>query len=140
MIVNDIMSKAPVTVEADDNLWAVKQLFEKTGFHHLIVTEENKMAGIVSDRDYLKAISPRIDTPTESAKDIETLNKSVRQIMTAKVITLETSADVYDAIDIFNTNKISCIPIVDQDGQALGIVSWRDILRVLAKTRKKPNK
>ena len=136
MIVDDIMSKKLVTVALDDNLWAVKQLFEETGFHHLIVVQEAKLAGIVSDRDFLKAISPRIDTATETAKDAETLNKPVQQIMTADVITLRPDADVYDAIDIFNSHKISCIAIVDGENKPRGIVSWRDILRVLAKTRK----
>lgn len=137
MIVDDIMSKSLVTVNVSDNLWKVKQLFEETGFHHLLVVQDDKLIGIVSDRDYLKAISPRIDTVTERAKDAETLNKTVRQIMTADVITLAPNTDVYDAIDIFIYNKISCIPIVDQDNKPQGIVSWRDILLVVAKTRKK---
>lgn len=130
------MSKDLVTVHVDDNLWMVKQLFEESGFHHLIVVGEDKLIGIISDRDYLKAISPRIDTVTETAKDVETLNKTVQQIMTSNVITLTPDTDVYDAIDIFNNHKISCIPIVDDD-KPVGIVSWRDILRVVAKTRKK---
>ena len=140
MLVAEIMSKSLVTVSCDDNLWMVKQLFEKTGFHHLIVVQDKKLSGIVSDRDYLKSISPRIDTATETAKDAETLNKTVEQIMTTNVITLKASNDVYDAIDIFNSNKISCIPIVDDNNNPVGIVSWRDILRVVAKTRKKPQK
>ena len=137
MIVDDIMSKSLVTVNASDNLWAVKQLFGENRFHHLVVVDNDKLIGIVSDRDYFKAISPRIDTPTESAKDVETLNKTVRQIMSTELITLEPATDVYDAIDIFNNNKISCIPVIDADNKPIGIVSWRDILRVVAKTRKK---
>ena len=132
------MSKTLVTVHVDDNLWMVKELFEKSGFHHLIVVGEDKLIGIISDRDYLKAISPRIDTVTETAKDVETLNKTVQQIMTSDVITLTPATDVYDAIDIFNNHKISCIPIVEENNKPVGIVSWRDILRVVAKTRKKP--
>jgi acetoin utilization protein AcuB len=138
MIVDDIMSKTLLTVNVDDNLWTVKQLFKESGFHHLIVVQDDKLIGIVSDRDYLKAISPRIDTPTESAKDTETLNKTVQQIMTSNVITLKPNTDVYDAIDVFNNHKISCLPVVNQDKQPIGIISWRDILRVVAKTRKKP--
>ena len=137
MIVDDLMSKTLVTVGPDDNLWMVKQLFEEKGFHHLVVINEDKLVGIVSDRDYFKAVSPRIDTATESAQDTDTLNKSVQKIMTSKVITLPPKTDVYEAIDIFNTHKISCIPIVDSDQRPLGIVSWRDILRMVAKTRKK---
>ena len=140
MIVDDIMSKTLVSVTMDDNLWVVKTLFEKTGFHHLLVIQDNQLKGIISDRDYLKAISPHIDTAKETAKDTDTLNKSVQQIMTSDVITLNPDADVYDAITIFNSHKISCIPITDQNNTPLGIVSWRDIMLVVAKTRKKANK
>lgn len=140
MIVDEVMSKKPVTVNAEDNLWTVKQLFDESGFHHLIAVENDIVVGIVSDRDLLKAISHRIDTPAESTKDTDTLNKSVKHIMTKNVISLRSRVDVYEAIDIFNQHKISCIPIVNRDNQALGIVSWRDILRVVAKTRRKPTK
>lgn len=138
MIVDDIMSTKLVSVTPDDNLWTVKALFEETGFHHLLVIKDQKLAGILSDRDFFKAASPRIDTAAETAKDAETLNQKVQRIMSPEVITLSPGADVYDAINVFNTNKISCIPIIDQQKKPVGIVSWRDILLAVAKTRKNP--
>ena len=139
MIVDDIMSKSLLSVKCGDNLWAVKDIFDRTGVHHVLVIENDLLTGVVSDRDYLKAISPKIDTVTETHKDAETLNKKVEHIMTKDVISIKPGADVYDAIHIFNSNKISCIPVVDDENKPVGVVSWRDILLVVAKTRKKPN-
>jgi len=54
----------------------------------------------------------------------------VHQIMTRKPITLELGASFYDALEIFDQHKVSCIPIVDNN-RALGKISWRDILHVI---------
>ena len=132
MIVGDIMSRKVVTVEMDDPLHTVKEIFDRLHFHHLPVLEEGTVFGVVSDRDLLKALSPNIGTSTETYKDTATLNKRVHQIMSRKPITLHPEAAVLEAIQVFNSHRISCIPIVDHHGKLVGLLSWRDILRALA--------
>ncbi len=133
MLIQEIMTKKVVTVEMDDKLSVVKEIFENSKFHHLLVIEEGKLFGVVSDRDLLKALSPNLGTMTETYKDAATLNKRVHQIMTRKPITLKASATVKDAVHLFNQNRISCLPVVDDDFRPVGILSWRDILRNMFK-------
>ena len=125
------MTKPVVTVTLDDTLRLVKHTFDNAKFHHLLVVEEGKLYGVISDRDLLKSISPFIGTVQETVHDKFTLNKKAHQIMTRKPITLTPSADVYEAISLFNQYSISCIPIVNEKGAPVGIVSWRDILRTI---------
>jgi acetoin utilization protein AcuB len=125
------MSKPVVTVSLDDTLHVVKEIFKNANFHHLLVVEAGKLYGVLSDRDLLKCISPFIETVQETAHDKFTLNKKVHQIMTRKPITLTPLADVYEAISLFNQHSISCIPIVNEKGAPVGIVSWRDIFRTI---------
>jgi len=125
------MSANVVTVELDDKLAVVKDAFENLKFHHLLVVEDLKLLGVISDRDLFKALSPNIGTSTESYKDAATLNKRVHQIMTRHPIVLDEDATIDDAIDLFNTHSISCIPIVNNDNGPVGIVSWRDVLKAL---------
>ncbi len=131
MKISQIMSNNVVTVEMDDSLGEVKKIFDSTRFHHLLVVENHTLVGVISDRDLLKSISPNIGTMAESAADEATLNKRVHQIMSRKPITLTAQADIDDAIMQFNNNDVSCIPIVNDKTEAVGIVSWRDILRNL---------
>ena len=131
MNVSEIMSKNVVSVEMDDMLSEVKAIFENTRFHHLLVIENSKLMGIISDRDLLKAISPNVGTPAASKSDEASLNKRVHQIMSRNPITLSADATVEDAIEVFNQNQVSCIPIVSREQEALGILSWRDILKSL---------
>jgi acetoin utilization protein AcuB len=138
MILKDIMTKRIITVELDDKLSTVKDIFEHMHFHHLLVVDEGRLIGVISDRDLLKALSPNLGTSTESFKDTATLNKKVHQIMTRNPITLRPEALMQDAVNVFNTHSISCIPIVDDDDKPVGILSWRDILRVLAAKRDAP--
>ena len=132
MRLGEIMTKRVVTVELDDSLATVKQIFDSMRFHHLLVIgSDKKLCGVISDRDLLRAISPYLGTVSENARDSATLKKRAHQIMTRAPVTLGPDASVADAIQLFLSHRVSCIPVVDEGSRAVGIVSWRDILRSL---------
>jgi acetoin utilization protein AcuB len=133
MVMRDIMTARVVTVEMDDRLEAVKEIFDTMNFHHLLVVDEHKiLSGVVSDRDLLRALSPYVGSVTETARDAATLNKRVHQIMTRHPLTLRPQSGVAEAVNLLLANRISCIPIVDDEFKPVGIVSWRDLLRTLS--------
>lgn len=131
MSVSKIMTQSVVTVEMDDPLSVVKEIFDNARFHHLLVVEKGRLTGVISDRDLFRAISPNLGTAAETRRDVATLNKRAHQIMTRKPISLTAEAGVHDAVRVFNRHNVSCIPIVDRDNKPIGIISWRDILRAL---------
>lgn len=131
MNVSQIMSTQLVTVELDDKLTTVKEIFDNARFHHLLVIDEGKLVGVVSDRDLFKAISPNIGTVRTTAQDLATLNKRVHQIVTRKPITLSPNASAAEAVAVFLDHNISCIPVVDDNNVAVGILSWRDIFKMI---------
>ena len=133
MTLGKIMTARIVTVEMDDRLEVVKEIFDTMGFHHLLVVDEHKkLSGVLSDRDLLRALSPYVGSATETARDLATLNKRVHQIMTRQPITLRQESGIAEAVELLLKNRISCLPIVDDDFKPVGIVSWRDLLRTLA--------
>ena len=131
MSIDKIMSTRVVSVHMDDRLQSLRELFAAAEFHHLVVAHENKLQGIISDRDLMKSISPFVDTLSERKLDRATLDKKAHQIMTREVITLNPSDSVYSAIELFNSHKISCIPIIDTKRHPVGIVSWRDVMKFM---------
>jgi acetoin utilization protein AcuB len=136
MEVGKIMTARVVTVEMDDRLDVVKQIFDTLNFHHLLVIDDRKkLTGIVSDRDLLKALSPQLGSAAETARDAATLSKRVHQIMSRKLVTLHPGADVADAVRLFLEQRISCIPIVNEDFKPVGILSWRDVMKLLLDKR-----
>ncbi|MEC8377006.1 MAG: CBS domain-containing protein [Pseudomonadota bacterium] len=131
MSISQIMSTRVVSVHMDDSLQSLRELFAATGFHHLVVVNDNVLKGIISDRDLMKAVSPFVDTISERMLDRATLDKKAHQIMTREVITLTSNDSIYTAITLFNQNKISCIPIINEKKHPVGIVSWRDVMKYM---------
>jgi acetoin utilization protein AcuB len=102
MELRSIMTSRVVTVELDDTLEVVKQIFDAMKFHHLLVLDtDKKLCGVISDRDLLRALSPYIGTASENARDTATLRKRVHQIMSRQPVTLPPEATVTDAINLF---------------------------------------
>lgn len=129
MQIAEIMTSRIVTVTMDDSLTVVKEIFDNLKFHHLLVTESEKLVGILSDRDLLKAMSPFVGTGAENSRDTATLNRKVHQIMTRKPVTLKPCAQIDDAIELFISQRVSCVPVIDDGGRAVGILSWRDVMK-----------
>jgi len=125
------MTRHPVTVGLDETLGSAQARFDRLHIHHLLVVEAEQLVGVLSDRDLLRALSPTLGTFSESVRDTATLNKKVHQVMTRHPATLTADASVADAIDLLCTRSISCVPIVDGHLRPLGIVSWRDLLKVM---------
>jgi acetoin utilization protein AcuB len=132
MKLGEIMTRRVVTVEFDDTLATVKEIFDSLGFHHLLVIgSDKKLCGVISDRDLLRALSPYVGTPSETARDLATLKKRAHQIMTRTPVTLRADAELADGVQMLLGRRVSCIPIVDAEFKVAGIVSWRDILKAL---------
>jgi len=128
-----VMTTRLVTVEVDDSLEIVKQIFDSVKFHHLLVVDSGKkLCGVISDRDLLRALSPYIGTASENARDTATLKRRVHQIMTRQPVTLPPEATLADAVKVFLEHRVSCIPVVGPGFKAVGILSWRDVLKSLA--------
>ncbi len=69
MVMRDIMTARVVTVEMDDRLEVVKEIFDTMNFHHLLVVDEHKkLSGVVSDRDLLRALSPYVGSAAETER------------------------------------------------------------------------
>lgn len=131
LTMGQIMTEKIVTVEMDDKLLVVKEIFDNLKLHHLLVTENELLFGVLSDRDLLKALSPNLGMLSETSKDKETLQKRVHQIMTRKPITLKPTASIADAVNLLMTHNLSCIPIVDEQFKPVGIITWRDVMKAL---------
>lgn len=131
MRVADILTTAPMTVGLDDNLATIKRIFDTHAFHHLLVVADGELFGIISDRDVLRAVSPFVDSPSERAIDCATLKRHAHQIMTRKPVTVSADELVGTACRRMLEAKVSCLPVVDDHGAVIGIVTWHDLLRAV---------
>ncbi|MEL7482812.1 MAG: CBS domain-containing protein [Planctomycetota bacterium] len=130
--IESILTRGIVTVGMDDSLEAVRALFKQHKFHHLIVVDDGKTVGVLSERDLLKNVSPFIDQMSERKQDTWTLQKRVHQIMQRDLVWATPCTTIHDACLMMAANQISCLPVLTPASKLIGIVTARDILRWLA--------
>ncbi|NIB41933.1 CBS domain-containing protein [Pseudomaricurvus alkylphenolicus] len=127
--VEALMSTDVVSVTPTDTLATLRKIFAKKGFHHLPVLDGDKLVGIISDRDAQRYTSPFVGTRLERAEDRALLKKTVADIMTRDMVTVDRATSVDTASVLLLENVISCLPVVNAEGGIDGIVTWKDILK-----------
>jgi len=119
---------------------AVEQMTE-CGFRRLPVTDAGtkKLRGIITSGDIINFMGGgdkfRLVEVRHNGNLIAALNENVRTIMTQQPVTLGHDACIRDAVEIITGKKIGGIPITGSDGVLAGIVTERDVLRVLGTER-----
>ena len=81
--------------------------------------------GIITTLDILGAI--------KDGKDIN--STTIGDIMTVNPIVINQNKDIEETIDLINKNRISMIPVVEDDGRIIGICSRSDILKEILNER-----
>ncbi|MCD8351905.1 MAG: CBS domain-containing protein [Planctomycetaceae bacterium] len=129
--ITEIMSGRVAVLSFDDTLLTVQGIFDRVRFHHLPVVDENGyVIGILSDRDFLRMVSPFFGTINEQNRDKEIMSKRVGMIMTRNPICASIKDSILDAVRTMIGRKISCLPIVEPDTTCLlGIITWKDVVR-----------
>lgn len=131
MQVRDIMSSPVFAVGHTDNLKVVEDLMEWKHVRHLpVVAENEKLVGLITHRDLLRACVSSIAGISRQEQDALLRGIPVQEIMKADVLTVAPEADAKSAARLMLERKIGCLPVVD--GQRLvGILTEADFLRYL---------
>ncbi len=130
-MIGQIMTSRVVTVGMDDSLEVVQNIFRRVRFHHVLVVDQDRLLGIISDRDLLKAVSPYVGTLSETPRDIATLSKRVHQIMSRNPVTIRPSTTIQEAGQLMIQQGVSCLPVLSAEETVLGLVTWKDLLKAL---------
>jgi CBS domain-containing protein len=109
-------------IDADSSVLEAVQLMVENNVGSLLVTEGGEIAGIVTERDYLRRVT--LEGRTEEAP--------VREIMSSPLVvaTLETSVD--ECMAMMTDRRIRHIPVVENE-QVVGLVSIGDLVKFKSK-------
>lgn len=120
---SEIMSSPVVTVRPEITIREAWSLFLNENVHHMpVVSENDKITGIISDRDLLKKLIIN-DGVVEKAED-----STVFDVMTKEVIAASPYTDIRRIAKAMFDHHIGAMPVVDQDGSLKGIITRSDIL------------
>lgn len=122
-----IMTKEVVCVSPDQKILDIKHIYEKKDFHHHIpVTKEGNLVGIISLVDFMY----RIQGAGLDDSDAVYTTLSAGEIMTSNPATLGPEATIEEAAEILASGRYRALPIVENKA-IVGIVTTADIIRYL---------
>jgi acetoin utilization protein AcuB len=131
MLVKNWMSKEVITVEADDTMQNAIYILQEQNIKMLPVMDDEKLVGIITDRD-LKKASPSDATTLDMHELLFLISKiKVKDLMKEPVFTAKPDDTVEEAAALLLEKKISGLPVIDENNRLVGIITRSDIFRVL---------
>jgi CBS domain-containing protein len=111
-------------IEADATVFdAIKQMVE-VGVGSLLVRDAGEVAGIFTERDYLRRMT------LEGRDDKDT---AVRDVMSSPLVVVTPQTEIDECMALMTDRRIRHLPVVDDDGDVVGIVSIGDIVKFKSK-------
>ncbi|MFP4153986.1 MAG: CBS and ACT domain-containing protein [Alkalispirochaeta sp.] len=132
MLVQKIMSDNLYTVYPNTVVTDAQDMLRREHIHHLPVVDEHskKLVGIVSEKDLLYA-SPSPASTLDVYEMTKLLSRlTVKKVMTNDPLVAHPKDLVEDAARTMVDNDIGCLPVVDDEGYPVGIITESDIFRL----------
>jgi acetoin utilization protein AcuB len=131
MFVSRSMTRKVVTIDKDAGIFDAQTKMAEHRVRHLpVVDDDDRLIGIVTDRDIRSAIpyrllkDPGLIEEREKLKDLK-----IKDIMTTDVHTIKEHHTIQDALLLIQQLRVGALPVVDPQGRLEGIISVRDLLR-----------
>jgi len=107
------------SIQPDAKVIEGLQLMAKKDIGALVVLEGERLVGIMSERDYAR----KVILQGKSSPAIQ-----VREIMTAEVVTVDTSRTIEECMSLVTNRRVRHLPVVE-DGNLIGLVSIGDLVK-----------
>lgn len=115
--VKDVMSSPVFQVEANTTLQETCKLMLEKGVGSVIVTDNGKPKGIFTDRDAVRAIANGASAMDE-----------LRTVATMRdLVTVNEEVDIIQAAKLMAEKKIRHLPVTNNEGEIVGMVSVTDL-------------
>jgi CBS domain-containing protein len=118
--VEDVMVRDVVTIGASSTVKKAAEVMDKFDIGCLIVGEDGRILGIITERDLLKRVVAEAKSVTKTR---------VMDVMSSPLTTVKPSADVEDAVELMFKAKIKRLPVVTRRKRLAGLFTLTDVAR-----------
>lgn len=126
--VGEVMTSEIVTLNPSNSLQDAIGMMANNSFRHFPVVGDNAhLAGVVSDRDLLRAMNHNKDWSSTT----------IAQVMTQTVVKVKRDTPLSVAVEEILTRHIHCLPVVDTNDRVCGIVTSTDLLKAFQQILKR---
>lgn len=130
-VVTDILKSKPeavvYTIAPTDSVFDALQLMADKGIGALLVTQDDAIVGIVTERDYARKIVLKGRT---SALTL------VRDVMTSHVMFVGPTQTSEECMALMTDNRLRHLPVMSEDGKLLGLISIGDLVKGIISEQK----
>jgi CBS domain-containing protein len=119
-------SNAIFTITPDTTVYHALELMVEKNVSALLVMENDKLAGIFTERDYARKVVLKGKKSKETA---------IGEIMTGNLITVTSASSIDECMELMTGKYIRHLPVVD-NGKLVGIISIGDVVRCIIKEQK----
>lgn len=123
MKLGELVGEAPFVCGPDTTLAEAARVMETSDLGSLAVVEGMNLLGLITERDIRRSVAEGID-----------LDTAVSELMSDDPDTFDPDLDVWDAATWIAESGYRHLPVIGDDGELLGVVSIRDLLRGLVDT------
>ena len=111
-----------VTVSPENSVQAAAELMQARSVSCLVVLEGRRPVGALTERDIVHRVVGEKRDPQKT---------SVREVMTAPVVTVEESLSLPNALEVMRRKGVKHLPITDERGNLCGFFTFNDLLYLL---------
>lgn len=146
MKVRDVMTNLVVLVYPEDTIHEAARRLAQNHISGAPVVQQGKLVGVISESDLLRAASP----PAAASRSLSVLDflgitsrvrgsrddgaTPVKDIMTTNILRTRPEASIWDAAAALDRFGIKRLPVVDEGGFVLGVISRADVVRAMARS------
>lgn len=130
MLVRDLMTSDVITVDRDSDLMTAEKLMAESRIRQVpVIDEDFNLVGLLTQRDLLRAELSHLHDMEEANQRLKA-TVQISRVMQAEVITARPDQPLREVADTLRQRKFGCMPVVDDQGKLVGIVSSTDFLRL----------
>ena len=135
VLVREWMTSPVITVDPGTLISHAHQMMKEHGIRRLLVVKDEQLVGIITIGDIREA-SPS-DATTLSIWEMNYLwaQLTVNKVMSRNVIRVGADQPMIDAAQLMLDHKVSGLPVLEDNGDLVGVVTESDIFRMLVKSR-----
>ncbi|MGZ0172689.1 MAG: CBS domain-containing protein [Planctomycetales bacterium] len=131
LTVADVMTTRLVTLSSEEHvLDGIDRILQKEISGAPVIDSDGRFLGMFSEKSCINAFAV-IDTERQRRCDESLQFIRAKDVMQTSLVTAAPDCDVFDAISMLLTNRVSGLPVVDHAGQFRGVFSERSAMRVL---------
>jgi CBS domain-containing protein len=119
--VKEVMTRDVCTARKNESLLNASRKMIEFGVGSIIIVEDGKPIGIVTERDILEKVVSRNRIPSKV---------TLEDIMSSPLITIKPTTSLRNAAEMMRRRGIRRLPVVDDKGKLVGIITDNDILSV----------